>query len=92
MENKNEWTKENNSLVRVFTFNDFVEAVGFVNELVPIAEKANHHPDIEIFDYKNVKIKLTTHDKGSKVTEKDIELSKEIDKLYYVLTNHICHF
>lgn len=82
MENKNQWTNENNSLVRVFTFNNFIEAVGFVNEIIPLAEKANHHPDVEIFGYKIVKIKLTTHDKGNRVTEKDIELAKEIDKIY----------
>ena len=82
MENKNQWTNDNNSLVRVFIFNNFIEAVGFVNEIIPLAEEANHHPDVEIFDYKNVKIKLSTHDRGSKITEKDIKLSKEIDKIY----------
>jgi 4a-hydroxytetrahydrobiopterin dehydratase len=81
MENKNEWKNQDNKLVRTFTFNNFVEAVDFVNKIVPLAEKANHHPDVEIFSYKNVKIKLSTHDKGDKVTEKDIYLSKEIDKL-----------
>jgi 4a-hydroxytetrahydrobiopterin dehydratase len=82
MQNKNQWVNENNSLIRVFMFNNFTEAVEFVNEIVPLAGKANHHPDIEIFSYKNVKIKLTTHDKGNRVTEKDIELAKEIDKIY----------
>ena len=81
MENTNKWTNENDKLTRTFTFGNFVEAVDFVNKIAPLSEKANHHPDIEIFSYKNVKIKLSTHDAGDKVTEKDIKLSKEIDRI-----------
>lgn len=76
----NNWENNNNSLVKTFVFKGFVEAVDFVNKIVLIAEKSKHHPDIEIFSYKNVKIKLTTHEEGG-VTEKDIELAKEIDKI-----------
>lgn len=79
MKNTNEWTNEEGKLTKTFTFNNFVEAVDFVNGIVPLAEKVNHHPDIEIFSYKNVKIKLSTHDEGDKVTEKDIALSKDIE-------------
>lgn len=75
-----EWINENNSLVKTFTFKNFVEAVSFVDKIVPLAEKLNHHPDIEIFSYKNVKVNLTTHEEG-KITEKDIELAKEIDNI-----------
>lgn len=81
MEYSNLWTEENGILTRIFTFENFIEAVDFVNKIVPIAEKLNHHPDVEIFSYKNVKIKLTTHDEGNKITDKDIELAKEIDKI-----------
>lgn len=81
MENLNNWINEEEMLIKNFTFNNFIEAVDFVNNIVPLAEKLEHHPDIEIFSYKNVRVKLTTHDAGNKVTEKDIELAKEIDKL-----------
>ena len=81
MENINQWINEEGMLVKTFTFGNFVEAVAFVNKIVPLAEKAEHHPDIEIFSYKNVRIKLTTHDKGDKITEKDFSLAKEIDKI-----------
>ena len=78
----NEWVNEDNVLVKTFTFGNFVEAVSFVNKIVFLAEEANHHPDIEIFSYKNVKVKLTTHDKDNSITDKDIELAKEINKVY----------
>jgi len=75
------WEKEENFLIRTFKFEDFVQAVDFVNKIVPIAEEHAHHPDVEIFSYKKVKVKLTTHDEGSKITDKDINLAKEINNI-----------
>jgi len=79
MEYPKGWKEEESFLVKVFEFNNFVEAVDFVNKIVPIAEDMGHHPDIEIFSYKKVRVKLTTHDEGNKITEKDIKLAKEIN-------------
>lgn len=76
----NQWQKNKNFMYKTFTFKNFVEAVNFVDKIVPLAEKVQHHPDVEIFSYKKVKITLTTHEK-KKVTTKDIKLSKEIDKI-----------
>ena len=76
----NKWRKVNSILTKTFTFKNFVEAVDFVNKIVPLAEKVNHHPDIKIFAYKKVKITLTTHEK-KKVTQMDIKLSKKIDQI-----------
>lgn len=81
MEQQNKWIQEDNSLVKIYTFNNFIEAVDFVNKIVPLAEKMNHHPDIEIFSYNKVKVKLSTHDQGGKITQKDIKLSLEIEKI-----------
>lgn len=71
------WIIENNKLTCTFTLSNFVDAVNFVNKIVPIAEEANHHPDIEIFDYKKVKIKLISHDVGE-ITERDVKLAGKI--------------
>ncbi len=76
------WSHQENRLVRTFTFSNFVEAVSFVNAIVPLAEAAAHHPDIEVFGYKNVRVKLSTHDAGNIVTDKDIDLAKKIDQLF----------
>ncbi|MDD3662386.1 MAG: 4a-hydroxytetrahydrobiopterin dehydratase [Candidatus Pacebacteria bacterium] len=81
MENQEKWINQDNFLIKVFTFNNFLEAIDFVNKVALLAEKNKHHPDIEIFSYKKVKIKLSTHDKGNQITQKDIELSLEIDKI-----------
>ena len=74
------WEKKDNYLVKEFEFGNFSEAVDFVNKIVPMANKADHHPDILIHSYKKVKVTLTTHDEG-KITEKDYQLAKEIDTI-----------
>ena len=74
------WKTENNKWVKEFVFQNFVEAIEFVNKIVPLAEKADHHPDILIHSYKKVRIELFTHSEG-KITDKDYKLANEIDKL-----------
>ena len=75
-----DWKTENNNLVKEFVFPDFVQAVKFVNQIVPISEKANHHPNIYIHSYKKVRIELFTHSEG-KITGKDYDLATEIDRI-----------
>lgn len=71
------WHEEENSLVREFKFADFKSALNFVNQISELAEKANHHPDIEL-GWGRVKVSLTTHSAG-KVTQKDYNLAQKID-------------
>jgi 4a-hydroxytetrahydrobiopterin dehydratase len=65
------WTLEGKAIRKQFSFQDFPEAVLFVSALVPGAEDADHHPDIEIH-YKRVILSYTTHDQGG-LTEKDFD-------------------
>ena len=67
------------AIQRTFTFRDFNEAFGFMARVALIAEKRDHHP--EWFNvYKTVEVTLATHDSGG-VTEKDIALAREMDRL-----------
>lgn len=68
-------------LRKVFEFNDFVEAFGFMTQVAIEAEKSNHHPEWSNV-YNKVTILLSTHDEGDVVTEKDRELAQKIDQLY----------
>ncbi len=72
------WKEENNRLVRKFEFDDFVGAFAFLTKVAIAAEKAQHHPEIENV-YNKVTLRLTTHDDGEKITEKDRELAGEIN-------------
>ncbi len=62
-----------------FTHKNFVEAMSFVTAIALIAERANHHPDIDI-RWGTVHLALSTHSEGG-ITVKDIALAKEIDKI-----------
>ncbi len=74
------WKEENDKLYRKFEFNDFVSAWGFMSRVALLAEKDNHHPEWKNV-YNTVEIWLTTHDAGSKVTEKDRKLAGKIDEI-----------
>ena len=65
------WIQAANTIRKEFVFQDFPEAVLFVSALVPGAEDADHHPDIEIH-YKKVVLVYSTHSEGG-ITGKDID-------------------
>ena len=74
------WEEEGGALRRDFRFNDFAEALAFVNRVGELAEQANHHPDIDI-RWNTVTLRLSTHSAGSVVTDKDRDLAARIDGL-----------
>jgi 4a-hydroxytetrahydrobiopterin dehydratase len=68
------------SIHREWTFKDFAEALAFVNRVGAVAEAENHHPDILIFEWRKVRLTLTTHAiKG--LSENDFILAAKIDAL-----------
>ena len=80
-----EWKETDNALVADFKFEDFVSEFGFMSAVALHAEKMNHHPEWSNV-YNKVSIKLTTHDAGNTVTDKDRKLSQAISKLYNQMT------
>lgn len=74
-----EWKKRGRAITRTFQFQDFAAAMKFVNAVARRAEKAGHHPDIDI-RWNKVTLRLTTHSAGG-LTEKDFELARQIDRL-----------
>ena len=73
------WTLDGDAIRKQYTFNDFPEAIAFVNRLAPEAEKADHHPDI-LINYKRVTLTYSTHDEGG-LTEKDFAGAATADRL-----------
>lgn len=63
-----------------FTFKNFKQALGFINKVGAIAEEEGHHPDILLYDFRKVKIMLTTHAIGG-LSENDFILAAKIDTL-----------
>ena len=72
------WTGGDDFITKVFRFEDFPRAFGFMSQIAIIAETMNHHP--EWFNvYNRVDVTLTTHDAGG-VTHKDLDLAMAMDK------------
>jgi 4a-hydroxytetrahydrobiopterin dehydratase len=73
------WQLKDRKLHKVYIFENFIEAFGFMTRAALVAEKMNHHPEWSN-SYKTVMINLTTHDVGG-ISELDIELAKKLDGL-----------
>jgi len=72
-----QWNEENNEMVAQLKFKDFKEAFAFMTEVAIIAEKMNHHPTWSN-TYNKVEIRLSTHDAGNTITNKDRKLAESI--------------
>jgi 4a-hydroxytetrahydrobiopterin dehydratase len=72
------WKLENGEIARTYEFPDFRGSLAFVNKVGELAEKAGHHPDIDI-RYNKVRLALVTHDAGG-LTAKDFELAGQADR------------
>lgn len=75
-----EWREDDGQLVMDLKFGNFAEAMAFVNKVADAAEEANHHPDILVHGWNNVRLTLSTHDAGG-LTEADHALAAAIDAL-----------
>jgi 4a-hydroxytetrahydrobiopterin dehydratase len=71
-----QWSREGDSLVSEFEFEDFGGAMEFVNRVAEIAEAADHHPDIDV-RWNKVRLALSTHSEGG-ITSKDLDLARSI--------------
>ncbi len=65
---------------RTYVRKNFLDAVQFIREIAPLAEERDHHPDILLSGYKNVKVMLSTHSAGG-ITQNDFDLAAAIDNI-----------
>jgi 4a-hydroxytetrahydrobiopterin dehydratase len=73
------WTRKDDEITRTFEFKDFNQSMGFTTRVALAAEKADHHPDIDI-RWNKVTLTLSTHSEGG-LTAKDLELADHSDDL-----------
>jgi 4a-hydroxytetrahydrobiopterin dehydratase len=74
------WERDGDEIVRDWKFENFAEAMAFVNRVAEAAEKANHHPDIFVHGWNKVRLSLTNHAAGG-LTDPDFEMAKVFDGL-----------
>jgi 4a-hydroxytetrahydrobiopterin dehydratase len=75
------WKEESNSLIGHFQFDNFSIAFSFMTQIALLAEKMNHHPNWSN-SWNKVDIRLSTHDAGNVITQKDLDLAEGINKIY----------
>ncbi len=73
------WARRTNTLVKSYTFGNFLAGIDWVRRVADLAESMNHHPDLDI-RYTKVTATLSSHDAGG-ITTKDIMLAKAMDAL-----------
>jgi 4a-hydroxytetrahydrobiopterin dehydratase len=74
------WRKRAQVISRTYKFAGFLEALDFVKHIAKVAQKNNHHPDIDI-RFNQVKLAFTTHDEGG-LTPKDFSLAEQCDEIF----------
>jgi 4a-hydroxytetrahydrobiopterin dehydratase len=74
------WEYQDNSLRKLFRFNEFIDGIRFIGRIAEIAEAADHHPDMHI-NYTRVTFVCSTHSEGG-VTDKDVRLARQIEQAF----------
>ena len=74
------WQTDNTKIFKTFNFKDFKTAIVFVNKIVALAEKENHHPDLCVHDYNQVTVTLSTHNING-LSLNDFIMASKIDEL-----------
>jgi 4a-hydroxytetrahydrobiopterin dehydratase len=74
------WRFEGDRIARDLVFKDFKSALQFANAIGRVAEREDHHPDLHLTGYKNLRVDLTTH-AAEGLTRNDFILADKIDAL-----------
>ena len=69
------WEGDSQALSKRYVFDSFATALAFMSACREEIDKLNHHPEWTNV-YNSVSVRLTTHDAGNVVTDKDIVLAK----------------
>lgn len=71
------WLLSEEGLIRQFTFPSFNDAFAFIEAMVVVAERLDHHPNIH-WEFCQVKVVCKSHDVNN-ITRRDIALAESIN-------------
>lgn len=72
------WSVVDSRLTKTYAFQDFADALAFVNRVGAIAEREGHHPEVYLA-WGKVKLEIWTH-KVNGLTENDFILAAKADE------------
>lgn len=73
------WNRAGDEIEKVYELDSFPGAIAFVTRVGFLAERADHHPDLDI-RWRKVRVALSTHSQGG-LTDKDLALAREIESV-----------
>jgi 4a-hydroxytetrahydrobiopterin dehydratase len=73
------WARNGGAISKTFEFPTFPAGIAWVDKVAVVAERLDHHPDLDI-RYTKVTATLSTHSAGG-LTKLDFDLAREMDGL-----------
>ena len=73
-------TDDHKMIYRQFICHDFMAAVDVIDHIAIIAQELQHHPDIHLTQFRNLRVGLTTHEVGG-LSDKDFAVASKINDL-----------
>jgi 4a-hydroxytetrahydrobiopterin dehydratase len=73
------WDVEDGRISKTFMFDDYHQTIAFVNMIAFIANREEHHPDLEV-GYSHCKVTFSTHSVGG-LSENDFICAAKIERL-----------
>lgn len=74
------WEVIDGKLSKMFLFNSFAAAIGWMVSVAIYADKIDHHPEWSNV-YSRVQVNLVTHDLGNAISTFDLALARKMDEL-----------
>ncbi|SCG33883.1 4a-hydroxytetrahydrobiopterin dehydratase [Micromonospora halophytica] len=74
-----EWSGDPTGIGRTVQLGSFPDAIAVVDRVAVVAERLDHHPDIDI-RWRTLTFRCVTHSAGG-VTHRDVELARHIDDI-----------
>jgi len=81
------WKHEGNFITKAFEFRKFTDGIAFIDRVAEVADREEHHPDINV-RYTTVTLSLQTHSEGG-VTKWDVELAKAVEQMLKEKVRHV---
>ncbi|HEV2219103.1 MAG TPA: 4a-hydroxytetrahydrobiopterin dehydratase [Casimicrobiaceae bacterium] len=73
------WSRRGDAIARDLSFADYHQTIGFVNAIAFVANRENHHPDLQV-SYNRCVVAWSTHDAGG-VTRNDLICAAKVEHL-----------
>lgn len=73
------WSRSGDALTKTFGFPDFHATIEFVNAVAWIANRQDHHPDLDVH-YNRCGVLFSTHDAGG-ITLNDLICAAQVEAL-----------